>query len=76
MRKENDGTIVLSRRNLRTLLNKIDDPESSKTIEGGDDALGVRIVAECDSDHYNHPDRLSRTAGPVHPAHDPGRDDG
>lgn len=53
MRLENDGTVVLSRRNLKSLLAKVDDPSSWRTLNGGADAPGVTVKAETDADHYN-----------------------
>ena len=64
MRKDEDGTIVLSRRNLLALLSKLDGnpPESFCMIRGGDDAPGVIIKAEEDDEHY-----ADRAAGRMHP---------
>jgi hypothetical protein len=46
--------LVLSRRNVLTLLAKLDGypPGSAKTIMGGEEADGVEIAIEEDSEHY------------------------
>lgn len=67
------NTLFLSRRNLQTLLNKLDDPSSTCTliegsIEHGNERPPMRVIAQSDSAHYG-----SRPAGAVD--HDPGRDD-
>lgn len=66
MRRDPDGAIVLSRRNLRSLLAKLDGnpPESFCTIVGGKDAPGVVVRAEPDDVHYGS---RGFTAGPMHP---------
>lgn len=74
MRLENDGTVVLSRRNLKSLLAKVDDPSSWRTLNGGADAPGVTVKAETDAEHYNKEFRKQSRPGPVHPDHDPGLD--
>lgn len=65
MRAENDKHLVLSRRNLVSLLAKLDGhpPESFCRIQGGDEALGWTISAEPDEIHY-----ADRMAGAMHPA--------
>lgn len=59
--------VTLSRRNLVTLLNKLDDPESHKTLyrhtAPGETLI---VVAEEDATHY-----AKREAGCVHPDHEP-----
>lgn len=57
-------TLVLSRRNLLTLLAKLDGypPNSACTIMGGSDAPGVLVRAEEDDVHYQ-----DRPAGRMHP---------
>lgn len=63
MRKDGN-TIVLSRRNLMTLLAKLDGfPSASAcTIARGSDAPGVYVRAEEDDIHYRY-----RAAGVMHP---------
>jgi homoserine kinase len=48
--------VKLSRRNLLTLLAKLDGhpPNSACTIQGGSDAWGYFVVAEEDEEHYAH----------------------
>lgn len=71
MRIEPDGSVVLSRRNLLTLLAKLDGfPEDSAlTIIGGSFAKGLVVKAEEDEEHYGvrpvgpgvmHPDTEER----------------
>ena len=45
-------TILLSKRNLLALLNKVDDPDSLKTIYKWTGGVNVKIVAEPDDLHY------------------------
>lgn len=63
---ENPGftTIVLSRRNLLTLLAKLDGfpPDSACSITGGFEAPNIWIRAEEDEEHY-----ARRPAGEMHP---------
>jgi hypothetical protein len=66
--------VVLSRRNLRTLLIKLDGypPDSEMSIIGPDqpETPPFKVSAEEDEVHYNHPDRLATgagAAGPMHP---------
>lgn len=67
----NQEFVILSRRNLRTLLAKLDGnpPNSACTIIGGTDAPGLFVVAEEDEVHYA--DRLVPNGmtkyGPMHP---------
>jgi hypothetical protein len=66
--------IALSRRNLRALLAKLDQPGSARRPESidayvhGERAIDVVLVVrgESDEEHYNHPLRTAPTAGPVH----------
>ena len=64
LREDGGIQLTLSRRNLLTLLRKLDGhPADSKcTIEGGDDAAGVFVKAEEDDVHY-----ADRPAGRMHP---------
>lgn len=64
MRLEADGILVLSRRNLRTLLAKLDGAPtgSACAILGGDEAPGFIVKAEEDEVHY-----AERPAGLMHP---------
>jgi len=61
---ENEKAIVLSRKNLLSLLAKLDGhPKNSNcTIIGGDDAKGWFVKAEENEIHYAH-----RPAGIMHP---------
>lgn len=63
MRIDDHGHLVLSRRNLQALLNKLDRPDSARTLVGGTRAPGVVIKAEEDQQHYAD----VPFAGPVHP---------
>ena len=54
--------VTLSRRNLRTLLLKLDEPESAKTIMKHTDAGLVFVRAEDDEGHYD-----GRRPGEMHP---------
>lgn len=70
MRIDDEGAIVLSRRNLQALLNKLDREDSTRTIMGGSRALGVTVKAEPDQEHYAE----VPFAGAVVPEDDPGID--
>ena len=77
----NDATIklVVSRRNLFALLDKLDNGvdghESECTIEGhhivieGELCSGKSyfLKAESDAEHYGHQDRVNAPAGAMHP---------
>lgn len=52
-------TVELTRRNLETLLAKLDDPHSKRTLVCGDDTVAVKAVS--DEDHY-----ADRTPGEVY----------
>lgn len=56
--EEINGTtwVTLSRRNLQTLLAKLDGhpTDSACTIQGGTDAWGLFVKAEEDEVHYKH----------------------
>lgn len=58
MRLDPDGTLVLSQRNLSTLLAKLQghSPGSACTIVGGSEASGLRVMAERDDMHYGRRD--------------------
>lgn len=68
MKTTNDNpgftTVVLSRRNLLTLLAKLDGfpPDSECSIVGGYEAPNIWLRAEEDEVHYAH-----RQAGEMHP---------
>lgn len=63
-RVNNDNIrIVLSRRNLQSLLAKLDIEWSAKTIYQEDDQGNVWVSAEENDIHYE-----DRTPGPMHPA--------
>lgn len=55
------NTLYLSRRNLLALLGKLKDPDSARTLIGGDAAPGIRVIAEPDTAHYQKrvPGRMS-----------------
>lgn len=65
--------IVLSRRNLLTLLAKLDGfPKNSECMIGAPEAYGEFYVkAEEDDEHYNHPSRIDlgipTVPGAMHP---------
>jgi hypothetical protein len=72
---DRDGTptviglsLVLSRRNLRALLAKLNDPQSARTLQCHDLDTGIIIsaIAEEDDVHYSHPSRMGEPAGEVH----------
>lgn len=68
MRRDPDGTIVLSKRNLLTLLQKVDDDSSRKTliaVGGGENGVGDLLVVKCEPDEVHYAERPS--AGEVHP---------
>jgi len=60
---EQTKTIKVSRRNLLSLLTKLDGkPQNSAcTLAGGDDAVGWFLIAEEDAVHY-----AERSAGRMH----------
>ena len=63
MRRDPDGAIVLSRRNLLALLAKLDQPGSARTIMGGmacEGVEGLMIRSEDDAAHY-----ADRAPGPM-----------
>lgn len=61
-----DGVAVvrLSRRNLRSLLHKLDMEGSARTLERMErtDCRPLRVIAEDDEEHY-----AGRVPGPMHP---------
>ena len=66
MRVDPDGAVVLSRRNLLSLLAKLDGypTNSARTILGGEAAPGLVVKAEDDAEHYG---RRGYEPGPMHP---------
>jgi hypothetical protein len=64
MRLEPGGKVVLSERNLLTLLTKLYTPGSACEIKGGEDALGLSVHAEPDTVHYGG---REVPAGRMHP---------
>ena len=70
MRIREDGAIVLSKRNLLSLLNKLGREDSARTLIGGSRAPGVTVVAEPDESHYE----AVPFAGAVKREDDPGID--
>lgn len=72
MRVDYDGaviTIVLSKRNLLTLLNKVEDEESAKTLVKNEGHIKLVVRVEDDFTHYHN--RPEGGPGKVHPKHDP-----
>lgn len=58
--------VRLSERNLRTLLTKLRDPESARTlVRRFPDGSTLVLKAELDTDHYGE-----REPGDVHPRHE------
>lgn len=49
--KYTDGRLELTRRNLETLLAKLDDPQSARTLIDGE--TGLLVVAVEDDEHYS-----------------------
>jgi hypothetical protein len=66
MRRDPDGAFVLSKRNLLTLLGKLERPESQRTLYGP--MFNFTVRAEPDSVHYAHESREGQPPGPVHSA--------
>lgn len=64
MRRDPDGGITLSVRNLQTLLAKADQPGSARTLVGGEEAPGLMIRVETDAEHY---DGRPAPPGVIHP---------
>ncbi len=66
IRKTETATeLVLSRRNLESLLTKLDHPGSAKTIYYDDPEHGrLIVVAEDDDEHYK---KKGTTPGAMHP---------
>lgn len=59
--------LYLSRRNLETLLSKLDRPESHRSLLRDNEAgWYVIVTAEENGEHYG-----DRAPGPVHPADEP-----
>lgn len=52
MRVNLDGSIVLSRRNVLTLLHELERPGSARMLIGPDGCIVVRV--EGDAEHYNN----------------------
>jgi len=62
--------VVISERNLLTLLSKLYTPGTRREFLSGDVPPGVafaRIRAESDQQHYNSPSRRGVGPGPMHP---------
>jgi hypothetical protein len=61
MRRDADGTIVLSKRNLLALLSKVDDPTSRKTLlagQGGVNGVGDEtLIVKCEPDEVHYAQR-------------------
>ena len=63
--------VTLSKRNLLTLLHKVDDPLSTRMLVGGYTYLdggffdGIELVVRCEPDNAHYADR--EAPGPVHP---------
>lgn len=56
---EDEPVLVLSRRNLQGLLDKLDDPQSARTFV----SQGWAVHAEDDEVHYSHPARHGAPPG-------------
>lgn len=69
--KYQEGGLVLSRRNLLTLLSKLDNDDSPATLHRWDGKRYLIVQAEDDAEHYGE-----RPAGQVRAEDDPGRSDG
>lgn len=55
--------VILSERNLRTLLEKLDEPMSQRTlVRRTESGVTLWVIAEKDEEHYK-----ARTPGKVHP---------
>lgn len=72
MRVEIDGEkilVVLSRRNLETLISKLDGnpPDSACTIVAPAIYVPTFVKAEEDEEHYSHADRHGFGPGAMHP---------
>lgn len=61
--------LVLSRRNLEGLLEKLDDPDSHRTIvapsAGPGEARPFAVAVEENEEHYAHPSRRGAGPGPM-----------
>ena len=57
--------LVLSRRNLLSLLQKLDMPDSTRTLAEQDNKF--LVIAEDDDAHYAHESREGAPPGKVHP---------
>lgn len=64
MRLEENGTVVLSERNLLSLLTKLHTTGSACTIVGGSSCPGLFVRAEPDEEHYAG---RARGPGKMHP---------
>jgi hypothetical protein len=58
--------VVLSRRNLLTLLHKLEMAGSSRTLAGGDCAAGFELVVRAEGDDEHYAER-EEGPGPMHP---------
>lgn len=67
--KDNAVHVVLSKRNLLTLLAKVDDPASAGTLVKQDGELDnpILLVVSCESDETHYNERTDGPAGRVHP---------
>jgi len=68
--RDNVIEVVLSRRNLRTGLHKLEMPGSAREIQSDDgpSAMLLRLRFEDDDEHYAHPDRCAPPCpGVMHP---------
>lgn len=57
---DGDFVITLSKRNLLSLLSKVDDPNSARTLYKRTELGVIRVVSEDDATHYG-----SKTPGPM-----------
>jgi hypothetical protein len=63
--------LVLSERNLRILLAKLEREDSARTIVIGDPRTGegtLAVQSEANDAHYSHPSRQGAGPGYMHPA--------
>lgn len=69
MTEDGEVRVILSRRNLLSLLHKLTWPGSARTlwcdVPEYDKTLVLRV--EDDEQHYGHPSRQGQRAGKIHP---------
>ena len=67
---DNGARVTLSKRNLQTLLNKLEREDSHRTLFRITEAGNLVVVAEPDEKHY-----ADRKPGAVHPADEPKKEE-